>query len=48
MPVNWQEIDGSKINPLAGGLQMAKDIILIRLYYMTGVWTMKPIEGKAT
>ncbi|XP_022091612.1 dolichyl-phosphate beta-glucosyltransferase-like [Acanthaster planci] len=36
--VNWHEIDGSKMVPIFSWLQMGKDLLLIRLRYMLGVW----------
>ncbi|XP_038056980.1 dolichyl-phosphate beta-glucosyltransferase-like [Patiria miniata] len=36
--VNWHEIDGSKMVPVFSWIQMGKDLILIRLRYMLGVW----------
>ena len=36
--VNWQEIDGSKMVPFWSWLQMGKDLLLIRLRYILGVW----------
>ncbi|XP_028397451.1 dolichyl-phosphate beta-glucosyltransferase-like isoform X2 [Dendronephthya gigantea] len=36
--VNWQEIDGSKMVPIWSWLQMGKDLLLIRLRYILGVW----------
>ncbi|ELT94048.1 hypothetical protein CAPTEDRAFT_18905 [Capitella teleta] len=38
--VNWQEIEGSKLSPLWASLQMFRDLILIRLRYLTGAWKM--------
>eukprot|EP01137_Pigoraptor_chileana_P023065 Opistho-2@88772 len=40
--VNWQEIPGSKLSPLSSSVQMAKDLVLIRLYYLFGVWSHRP------
>lgn len=38
VPVNWQEIAGSTLNPLTATVQMAKDIFYIRTLYLTGYW----------
>ena len=38
VPVRWQEIEGSKVDKLRDSLQMARDVLLIRLCYMLGVW----------
>eukprot|EP00042_Codosiga_hollandica_P040977 m.359733 g.359733 ORF g.359733 m.359733 type:complete len:326 (-) comp56003_c0_seq2:110-1087(-) len=37
--VNWQEIDGSKLDPVSSSIQMGRDLFLIRAYYMTGFWS---------
>ena len=36
--VRWQEIDGSKLNPLLAAIQMFKDIFLLWLRYAIGAW----------
>lgn len=36
--VNWHEIDGSKINLMMDSIQMARDLLLIRLNYIFGLW----------
>ncbi|XP_072466488.1 dolichyl-phosphate beta-glucosyltransferase [Notamacropus eugenii] len=38
--VNWTEIDGSKLVPFWSWLQMGKDLLFIRLQYLTGVWKL--------
>jgi dolichyl-phosphate beta-glucosyltransferase len=40
VPVNWQEIDGSKLDPLSASIEMFKDMIRIKLAYMLGVWKL--------
>ena len=42
VPVNWQEIDGSKLDVLTSTIQMARDIVAIRVCYMLGLWTDAP------
>ena len=44
--VNWHEVDGSKLNILDATLQMARDLILIRLCYVTGIWKLEKDAGK--
>lgn len=41
VPVNWTEIEGSKLEPLDASVQMFKDLLRIRLCYMFGVWKVK-------
>ncbi|XP_067569442.1 dolichyl-phosphate beta-glucosyltransferase isoform X4 [Pseudorca crassidens] len=39
--VNWTEIEGSKLVPFWSWLQMGKDLLLIRLRYLTGAWRLE-------
>ncbi|KAM7539617.1 hypothetical protein Aperf_G00000033733 [Anoplocephala perfoliata] len=41
VPVTWQEIDGSKVVPIFSWLQMARDLLLIRLRYTLGAWKIE-------
>ncbi|XP_019727878.1 dolichyl-phosphate beta-glucosyltransferase [Hippocampus comes] len=38
--VNWTEIEGSKLVPFWSWLQMGRDLIFIRLRYLTGAWKL--------
>ncbi|KAK5602596.1 dolichyl-phosphate beta-glucosyltransferase [Crenichthys baileyi] len=38
--VNWTEIEGSKLVPFWSWLQMGRDLIAIRLRYITGAWKL--------
>ncbi|XP_066506485.1 dolichyl-phosphate beta-glucosyltransferase [Hoplias malabaricus] len=38
--VNWTEIEGSKLVPVWSWLQMGKDLVFIRLRYITGAWKL--------
>ncbi len=40
VPVAWQEVAGSKLDPATATVQMLRDIIVIRLAYMAGLWTL--------
>ena len=40
--VSWTEKDGSKLVPVFSWLQMAKDILMIRMRYMLGAWKIEP------
>ncbi|XP_035867068.1 dolichyl-phosphate beta-glucosyltransferase isoform X2 [Phyllostomus discolor] len=44
--VAWTEVEGSKLVPFWSWLQMGKDLLLIRLRYVTGAWRLAP-AGKA-
>lgn len=39
--VNWTEIEGSKLVPIWSWLQMGRDLLFIRLRYVTGAWTLQ-------
>ncbi|XP_077202320.1 dolichyl-phosphate beta-glucosyltransferase [Paroedura picta] len=38
--VNWREIEGSKLVPFWSWLQMGRDLLFIRLRYLTGAWQL--------
>lgn len=42
--VRWQEIDGSKLDPVSASIQMFKDLFLLWLRYKTGAWKLKKRE----
>ncbi|XP_054859048.1 dolichyl-phosphate beta-glucosyltransferase [Eublepharis macularius] len=39
--VNWTEIEGSKLVPFWSWLQMGRDLLFIRLRYLTGAWHLE-------
>lgn len=41
VPVNWKEIEGSKIVPFWSWLQMGRDLISIWFHYTTRIWKME-------
>ncbi|XP_055388413.1 dolichyl-phosphate beta-glucosyltransferase-like [Condylostylus longicornis] len=41
IPVDWREIPGSKLQPIAAAVQMARDLVTIRLCYSLGIWKAK-------
>ncbi|XP_004711330.1 dolichyl-phosphate beta-glucosyltransferase isoform X1 [Echinops telfairi] len=44
--VNWTEIEGSKLVPFWSWVQMGKDLLFIRLRYMTGAWRLEHARKK--
>lgn len=40
VPVNWQEIDGSKVNLAKDSIDMAIDLVVMRLAYLVGVYKL--------
>jgi len=41
IPIEWEEIDGSTLSPVAASIQMARDLIRIRAMYLFGIWSMR-------
>jgi dolichyl-phosphate beta-glucosyltransferase len=41
VPVNWHEVDGSKLNVVTASIQMLRDMASVRLCYSLGLWTPK-------
>ncbi|KAI9485894.1 MAG: nucleotide-diphospho-sugar transferase [Benjaminiella poitrasii] len=44
--VTWHEIDGSKVNLMVDSMKMAIDLLLIRLNYIFGLWTVNIKKAK--
>jgi dolichyl-phosphate beta-glucosyltransferase len=42
--VRWQEIAGSKLDPVGASAQMARDLFRIRLFYLLGFWKIEKLE----
>jgi len=40
IPVNWQEIPGSKLSPMEAAIQMLRDVLRIRFGYLFGYWSI--------
>ena len=38
VPVNWRDVEGSKLNVVEASATMARDFVLIRVLYGLGVW----------
>ncbi|KAF9132994.1 dolichyl-phosphate beta-glucosyltransferase [Mortierella sp. 14UC] len=47
VPVAWQEIDGSKVSLMRDSIQMALDLLIIRMNYIMGVWKIRPLAVQA-
>jgi dolichyl-phosphate beta-glucosyltransferase len=41
--VAWQEIDGSKVSLMRDSIQMALDLLIIRMNYISGIWKIRPL-----
>ncbi|KAG0259223.1 dolichyl-phosphate beta-glucosyltransferase [Mortierella polycephala] len=48
VPVTWQEIDGSKVSLMRDSIRMALDLLIIRMNYILGIWTIQPIKKTKT
>ncbi len=38
VPVEWKDVDGSKLNVLDASVNMFRDVLMIRFYYLIGLW----------
>lgn len=36
--VEWRDVDGSKLNVLDASVNMFRDVLMIRFYYLIGLW----------
>jgi hypothetical protein len=36
--VEWRDVDGSKLSVVDASLNMFRDVLMIRLYYLIGLW----------
>ena len=43
VPVNWQDIEGSKLNVVTASLMMARDYLLVRIFYLFGLWKIDDV-----
>lgn len=41
VPVDWHEVDGSKLDPLSASIEMMRDMVKIKFAYMLGIWKVK-------
>lgn len=46
IPVNWQEIGGSKIDIARDSIEMAIDLVVTRLAYIFGIYNINPNSSK--
>ena len=44
VPINWQEIAGSKVDIIKDSLRMGRDLILVKLLYMFKLWNITDIK----
>ncbi|KAG0233368.1 dolichyl-phosphate beta-glucosyltransferase [Mortierella sp. GBA43] len=48
VPVAWQEIDGSKVSLMRDSIQMALDLLIIRMNYVFGIWSVRSTKSSTT
>lgn len=36
--VEWRDVDGSKLSIVDASVNMFRDVLMIRLYYLLGLW----------
>lgn len=44
VPVKWEDKEGSKLNIIDASLQMGRDILLIKILYLTGIWNCQDMS----
>jgi len=38
IPVNWHDVEGSKLNIVEDSIKMARDFLLVRILYVLRMW----------
>lgn len=38
MPVEWKDVDGSKLNVIEASINMFRDVLMIRMLYLLRLW----------
>ena len=41
VPISWHEVDGSKMDLARDSINMAKDLVVVRLAYLLGIYSDK-------
>jgi dolichyl-phosphate beta-glucosyltransferase len=44
VPVNWHEVDGSKVQLIRDSMIMLIELLVIRSNYLLGIWRIKPLQ----
>ncbi|GEQ70541.1 hypothetical protein JCM33374_g4219 [Metschnikowia sp. JCM 33374] len=44
IPVNWQEVDGSKVDLAKDSIQMAVDLVVTRMAYLLGIYSLNECD----
>jgi len=39
LPVNWKDVEGSKLNVVEASITMARDYLVVRLLYLCNIWS---------
>ncbi len=47
VPVEWHEVEGTKLNLIQDAIKMALDVLVIRLHYLLGIWRVRERERDA-
>ncbi|RKP11350.1 hypothetical protein BJ684DRAFT_13038, partial [Piptocephalis cylindrospora] len=48
IPVTWHEVGGSKVNLVNDSIQMALDLLILRLNYWLHIWSLPAVVGDGT
>jgi dolichyl-phosphate beta-glucosyltransferase len=44
VPINWEEIAGSKVDIVFDSIRMARDLLLVRFLYLCRLWKISDIK----
>ena len=44
VPVSWHDVEGSHLNVIDASLTMARDMMMVKMLYMCGVWQTQDIS----
>lgn len=44
VPVSWHDVEGSHLNVIDASLTMARDMLMVKMLYLLGVWRTQDIS----
>lgn len=47
VPIEWHEVEGSKLNVVTASIQMLRDLLIVRANHLLGRWSAKPAKLKS-
>jgi len=46
VPIQWHEVEGSKLNVMTASIQMLRDLVIVRTNHLLGRWGAVPAKEK--